>query len=125
MRWINIIYDLIKAYNISRHRFIGMSPTDVKKRLKPFWVRLLREGDSYLKPSFPQGAMVRASKHKTIFDKGHMPNWTKEHYTVSQAESPKTVTMRRLYKLVTTTMQLWKAASTQRRFRKFQTINTA
>ena len=44
--------------------------------------------------------MVRASSHKTIVDKGYMPNWTKEHYTVSQAVPPRRVTQRRVYKLV-------------------------
>ena len=44
--------------------------------------------------------MVRASKHKTIFDKGYMPNWTKEHYTGSQAVPPRRGINRRVYKLV-------------------------
>ena len=29
--------------------------------------------------------MVRASSNKTIFDKGYMQNWTKEHFAVSKA----------------------------------------
>ena len=44
--------------------------------------------------------MVRASSHKTIFDKGYMPNWTKEHFTVIQAVPPRKGTKRRIYKLV-------------------------
>ena len=60
----------------------------------------LRDGNTNLKPQIPQGAMVRASSHKTIFDKGYMPNWTKEHFTVSQAVPPKRGTKRRVYKLV-------------------------
>ena len=44
--------------------------------------------------------MVRASNHKTIFDKGYMPNWPKEHFTVSKAVPPKKGTMRRLNKLM-------------------------
>ena len=44
--------------------------------------------------------MVRASSHKTIFDKGFMPNWTKEQFTVSQAVPPKNGTKRRVYKLM-------------------------
>ena len=37
---------------------------------------------------------------QTIFDKGYMPNWTKEHFTVSQAVPPSKGTKRRVYKLV-------------------------
>ena len=44
--------------------------------------------------------MVQARTHKTIFDKGYMANWTKEHFTVSQAVPTKRGTKRRVYKLL-------------------------
>ena len=44
--------------------------------------------------------MVRASSHKTIFDKGYMPNWTKEHVTVSKAVPARKWTNRRVYMLM-------------------------
>ena len=44
--------------------------------------------------------MVRASSQKTIFDKGYMLNWTKEHFTVSLALPARRGIKRRLYKLV-------------------------
>ena len=44
--------------------------------------------------------MVRASSQKTIFDKGYMPNWTKEHFMVSLALPVRRGTKRRVYKLV-------------------------
>ena len=44
--------------------------------------------------------MVRASSYKTIFDKGYMPNWTKEHFTVSKAVPPRNRTNRRVYQLM-------------------------
>ena len=78
-----------------------MAPADVQKKDEDrLWVRLYGDGDTYLKPPSPQGAMVRVSGKKTIFDKGYMPNWTKEHFTVSQAVPPKRGTKRRVYKLV-------------------------
>ena len=101
VRWVDVIQDLVDAYNHSRHRSIGMAPADVQKNDENrLWVRLFGDGDNYLKPLIPQGAMVRASSHKTIFDKGYMPNWTKEHFTVSQTVPPKRGTKRRVYKLV-------------------------
>ena len=60
----------------------------------------LRGRRHHLKPQISQGAMVRASSHKTIFDKGYMPNWTKEHVTVSQVVPHRRGTKRRVYKLV-------------------------
>ena len=44
--------------------------------------------------------MVRASSHKTIFNKGYMPNWNNEHFTVSQAVPPRRGTNRRVYKFL-------------------------
>ena len=86
VRWVDIIQDLVDAYNNLRHRSIGMAPADVQKEDENrLWVRLYGDGDTHLKASISQGAMVRASSQKTIFEKGYMPNWTKEHFTVSQA----------------------------------------
>ena len=44
--------------------------------------------------------MVRDSSHKTILDIGYMPNWNKEHVTLSKAVPPKKGTKRRVYKLM-------------------------
>ena len=75
---------LVNAYNHSRHRSIGMAPADVQNKYENrVWVRVFGDGETNLEPPIPQGAMVRASKNKTIFDKANMPNWIKEHLTVS------------------------------------------
>ena len=78
VRWVDVNQDLFDAYNHSRHRSIGMAFADVQKKDEnSLWVRLFGDGDTYLKPLIPQGAMLRASSHKKIFDKCYMPNWTK------------------------------------------------
>ena len=98
---MDFIEDLVGAYNNSRHRSIGMAPADVQKKDENrLWVRFFGDGDTYFKPLIPSGAMVRDSSHKTIFDKSYMPNWTKEHFTVSQPVPPKRGTKRRVYKFV-------------------------
>ena len=100
VRWVDIIQDLVDAYNLSRHRSIGMAPAVVQKNDKNrLRVRLFEDGDTHLKRPIPQGAMVRASSHKTIFDKGYMPNWTNEPFTVSQEVPPRKGTKRHVYKL--------------------------
>ena len=101
VRWVNVIQDLVNAYNDSRHRSIGMAPADVqKKEENRLWVRLYGDGDTHLKCSISQSVMVRASSQNTIFDKGYMPNWTKEHFTVSKALPVRRGTKRRVYNLV-------------------------
>ena len=101
VRWVNVIQDLVYAYTHSRHRFIGMAPADVQQiDENRLWVQLYGDGDTHLKASIIQGAMVRASSQKTIFDKGYMPNWTKEHLTESQTLPVRRGTKRRVYKLV-------------------------
>ena len=47
----------------------------------------------------PRGAMVRTSKNKGVYDKGYMPNWSKEHFTVNEALSPRRGNRRRVYKI--------------------------
>ena len=32
VRWVDVIQDLVDAYNHSRHRSIGMAPADVQKK---------------------------------------------------------------------------------------------
>ena len=34
MRWVDVIYNLVNAYNNFRHRFIGMSPTNIHKKVE-------------------------------------------------------------------------------------------
>ena len=63
-------------------------------------MRLFGDRDTYLEPLILQRAMVRVSSQKTIFDKGYMPTWSKENFTVSQAVLPRKGTKRRVYKLV-------------------------
>ena len=50
VRWIDIIQDLVNAYNHSLHRSIGMAPADVKKQDENrLWVKLYGDGDTMLK----------------------------------------------------------------------------
>ena len=73
VRWVDVIQDLVNSFNHSHHRSIGMALADVQKKDENrLWVHLFGDGETNLKPQIPQGAMVRASSHKTIFDKGYM-----------------------------------------------------
>ena len=81
VRWVDVIQNLLDVYNHSCHRSIGMAPADVQRKDKNrLWVRLFEDGDTHLKFFIQLGAMVRASRHKRIFVKDYMPNWTTEHF---------------------------------------------
>ena len=84
-------------YNHSRHRSIGIEPTDVTKNINRFWLCRYEERNTYLKPQILQGAIVQFSRHKTNFAKGYMPNWTKKHFTVSTEVQPRKMIKRRVY----------------------------
>ena len=78
VRLVDIIQDLVNAYNQSRHGPIGMAPVDIYKRDEDcLLVRFFWDGDTHFKPQNPQGVMVPVCSNKTIYDKGYMPNWTK------------------------------------------------
>ena len=126
VRCVKVIHDLVNSNNDSRHRSIGMAPAVVQmKDESRLLVRLFGDKDTHLKPQIPQGAMVRASSHKTIFDNSSMPNWTKEQFTVNQRCYLEEGLSAAYISWRTTTMKLLEAAGTQRKFRKFQTISTA
>ena len=85
VRWVDVNRNLVDVYNHAHNRSIGIAAADVRTKDKNhFWVRLVGNGGTYLKPKIQEEVIVRANNQKTIFDKGYMPNLTKEHFTVSQ-----------------------------------------
>ena len=47
VRWVDVIQDLVKAYNHSHHRSIGMAPADLQKKDEDrLWVRLNGDSDT-------------------------------------------------------------------------------
>jgi transposase InsO family protein len=98
-RYIDVLQRLVDSYNNSVHRSIGMAPSRVRIQDEDrIWVKLYGSGG--LAPAnsskgIRDGRMVRVSKVKGIFEKGYLPNWSEEHFTVdSSAKHP-----RKVYKL--------------------------
>ena len=63
-----------------------MAPNKVTNTDKDqIWARLYDNGDTYLKRhrKVEDGAKIRISRVKGVFDKGYMPNWSREKFTVS------------------------------------------
>lgn len=102
-RYLDVLPNLLKSYNSSLHRSIGMRPCDVRKKHEnAIWVRLYGSGGPARvthRESPALGATVRLSKFKTIFDKGYLPNWTTEEFKVTGAQHQGDRASKRVYKL--------------------------
>ena len=96
---VDVIQKLVDAYNHSHHRSIGLAPANVKTRHEAnILARLYGDGDTHLKPPMLRGSMVKISKNKGVFDKGYMPNWSKEQFTVDEVPIARRGNKRRVYK---------------------------
>lgn len=84
-RYIDILDDLVSAYNKSYHRSIKMAPEDVNKK-NEHEVRetLYGNDENIVKFKFQTGDKVRISKFKRMFAKGYTPNWTREVFTIDK-----------------------------------------
>ena len=86
MRYIDMLPYLVYSYNHTVHRSIKTKPVDVTvKNEKKVWHTLY--GNHYavknVKYKFKIGDQVRISKIKRKFEKGYLPNFSKEIFTVS------------------------------------------
>ena len=83
-KWIDIVDDLVKGYNNSKHRSIGMTPnqvtpeneSEVFENLYPFVDRRLQ------KIKFRVGQTVRITRQKGIFEKGYEMTYTYEVFKI-------------------------------------------
>lgn len=98
-KWMKGLLDkIIKIYNNSIHRTIGMSPAQVGKNNKDSILERYnktynseyysKKGSSKLK----NGDFVRISKYKGIFEKGYTPNWSTEIFKIIQVQKSNPVT---------------------------------
>ena len=92
-RYVDVLHDLIKSYNNTYHRSIGMKPVNVSKsnsnqvRMRLFPNKLKRT-----KPVFKVGDYVRISRKKRIFQKEYAPTWTEEIFKVKGVHKTKPIT---------------------------------
>ena len=62
-----------------------LKPADVNENASEAWNNLCR--NVFKKPKkykFNVGDQVKNNKHKSIFEKGYLPSWTEETFTVAQ-----------------------------------------
>ena len=74
--WINVIDQLVRHYNDTRHSTILMKSKDVSsKNEAEIWTTL---------PKFKVGDMLRVTKYKSIVTKGYEANFTEELFKIAR-----------------------------------------
>jgi hypothetical protein len=94
-RWLDILAQIVRGLNHSINRSIGRTPASVtNKNQNKLW-KMINEKEE--RAVFKKDDVVRIANIKSIFDKGYLPNFSRELYRVE-----KVYTKRRpiVYKLV-------------------------
>ena len=83
-KWVNVLDDLTRNYNQTKHSVILMKPIDVNESNKDeVWITLFGYGiDEFPRPKFSLNETVRISKYKNIFEKGYEANFTEEIFKI-------------------------------------------
>ena len=79
LKYVDVLQKLVRSYNHSRHRSIGMRPFDVNvENESVVWERLYgNEASKRTKYKFRVGDQVRISKARRMFKKGYSPTGRK------------------------------------------------
>jgi transposase InsO family protein len=90
-KWVDVLQQLISSYNQSVHRSLpkGMTPHMAVQSLHHKSVWQNQEKDDAVKKSSKQlklGDEVRISKHKDIFRKGYLSNWSEEIFIIAEID---------------------------------------
>lgn len=95
-RWIDILQPLIKDYNSSFHRTIGMRPIDVNVICESELKRRYADIDKsiQMEPRLVVGDRVRITKRKGQYANKYGRNWTREIFTIFQVKNTNPVTYR-------------------------------
>ena len=95
--YLEVLPELVRSYNGSYHRSIGMAPNQVSlDNQEDVWQRLYGQPDTSSTSLLPAGVRVRISKTRRPFKKGYLPSWSTETFTVDRrlATTPATYTLR-------------------------------
>ena len=99
-KWLEVLLKFVDAYNHSKHRVIKMKPADVnRENAMVVWERLYGDDERYKSTidDIVEGDTVRISKAKGQFEKGYLPNWSREEFFVDKINnkfSPAMVTLK-------------------------------
>ena len=95
-KYVDVINYLMNFFNNKKHRTINMSPTKAKmqKNRDKVYNYLYHDvqPSKIKKAKFHVGDYVRISRVKGIFEKGYLPNWSREVFTVNEIKNTNPVT---------------------------------
>ncbi|GFV27981.1 putative uncharacterized transposon-derived protein F54H12.3 [Trichonephila clavipes] len=84
-KYDDILQSLVKSYNDSKHRSIGIAPSKVTQDLVPqIFKKLYGYTMKKQKETLSVGDLVRISKAKKSFRRGYLPGWSDEVFIVSK-----------------------------------------
>jgi len=107
-RYINVLHDIVRSYNNTHHRSIGMTPVEASRpeNEKRAWQNLYggkessansvakRHDHRPVRFKYRIGDYVRLSEARTVFRKGYRQRWTDEVFRVFKQSSRKPVVYR-------------------------------
>jgi len=90
-RWLDVLPNVVHAYNHKKHRTINRAPASVnKENAMEVWEHLYGNDERHkntLKKKLNKGDVVRISAAKGQFEKGYLPNWSREEFTVDKVDT--------------------------------------
>ncbi|GFU38500.1 uncharacterized transposon-derived protein F54H12.3 [Nephila pilipes] len=87
-KYDDILQSLVKSYNDSEHRSIGMPPSSVTRdKEQQIFKKLYGYTWKNSKVLLNMGDLVRISKAKKAFQRGYLPGWSDEVFRVSKVYS--------------------------------------
>ena len=94
--YINVLPDLVREYNNTRHSSIKITPAEASEKKNEFkvWKTLYPNCLDILdiNPKFSVGDKVRISKKKELFEKGYTTRWTEEIFTITKIKRTSPIT---------------------------------
>ena len=81
--YIDKLDEIVHKYNNAYHKTIKMKTVDVN----PSMYTDFNKENTKESSKFTVGNHVRISKHKNIFAKGYVPNWSKEILVVKKSKA--------------------------------------
>ena len=82
-RYIDKLDDIVNEYSNTYHRTIKLNPVDIESSM---YIDFNKENNKK-DPKFKVGDDIRKSKHKNIFAKGYIPNWSQQVFLIKKVEN--------------------------------------
>ncbi|KAL3102904.1 hypothetical protein niasHT_026045 [Heterodera trifolii] len=98
-KWIDVVQDFVRAINHSPNSTIGMCPADVNfQNAEALRQKLHNAAENVVRrqPRYRVGDRVRIEKYKHVFQKGYLPRFTNELFTVAEVHSERSPVVYRL-----------------------------